>query len=138
MPIMQPRSVFVGADQYNQIVAHLQSVLPREGCGLLAGVGGVTQRVFPITNVLQSENRFRMNPVEQVKAMHTIQEAGLRLLGIYHSHPNGPSQPSATDLDEAAYTEAAYLIFWPEEKQWQARGYRILNGASTPIELILS
>jgi proteasome lid subunit RPN8/RPN11 len=39
-----------------------------------------------------------------------IEESGLELVGIYHSHPQSPAYPSPRDVDMAYYPEAAYLI----------------------------
>jgi proteasome lid subunit RPN8/RPN11 len=38
------------------------------------------------------------------------EDAGLELLAIYHSHPQGPEGPSETDIAMATYPEATYII----------------------------
>jgi proteasome lid subunit RPN8/RPN11 len=136
MPFMPPRSLVLDQNSYDQIVDHLQSVMPEEGCGLLAGLGGIVRRVIPVDNVLRSQARFRMDPAQQVWAMHSIRDAGLELMGIYHSHPQGSGDLSSTDIKESAYPEAAYLILWPEGDHWDVRCYSLVDGKSTLIDLI--
>ena len=98
------------------------AALPDEGCGLVFGHGQRVERVVPIRNALHSAVRFRLEPQAQLAAMQEAEEQGLELLAIYHSHPRGPDHPSATDIEEAAYPQAAYLIWWQDTSQrWQVR-----------------
>lgn len=137
MPIVRPTSLNISQEHFDQIVEHLHSVWPEEGCGLLAGTAGVAQRVLPITNILHSRNRFRMDPEQQVNSMIAIREVGMELVGIFHSHPNGPPQPSTTDMLEAAYPEAAYLVFWFEKAKWNAKTYAIQDGEPAEMDLVI-
>jgi proteasome lid subunit RPN8/RPN11 len=45
--------------------------------------------------------------------MREIRAAGLELLGVYHSHPNGKNEPSPRDIAWAYYPDAAYFILSP-------------------------
>jgi proteasome lid subunit RPN8/RPN11 len=118
----------------------LAASLPEEGCGLLFGRAGRVERVVPIQNSLHSPVRFRLEPHAQLTAMQSADDQGLDLLAIYHSHPRGPKHPSPTDIEEAAYPQAAHLIWWREsagrwnqqlfwlegiEQPGLARGYRL-------------
>ncbi|MGH2605377.1 MAG: Mov34/MPN/PAD-1 family protein, partial [Anaerolineales bacterium] len=123
-------------DQWASMVAHVQSCLPEEGCGLLEGLRGRVDYVIPVTNADHSPFRFRMEPREQIEAMGSIEERGLELVGIYHSHPNGPSGPSPIDLAEAAYPEAIHLILSSPEGRWQARAFRIRDGRGDEIRFV--
>lgn len=137
MPNMPLQSLAIGRDNYNKVVDHLQSVLPEEGCGLLGGQDGLVEWVIPIDNVLRSPMRFRMDPAQQVGAMHSIQEKGLELVGIFHSHPQGPAEISITDLQQSAYPRAAYLIFWPEEIHWGVHCYSLMDNKPALIDLAI-
>ena len=111
--------------------------LPNEACGLLAGVGEEVRLVLPVRNEAASPVRFRMAPREQLAAFRRIEEAGLQLLGIYHSHPGGPDHLSPTDLAEAAYAEAAYLVWFPTPKGWRCRAFRLDRARPEEIPLVL-
>jgi len=111
---------------------------PIEACGLLAGIQDEVQRVVPVPNALHSATRYRFGPYEQLAAFEQIEQSGLEILAIYHSHPKGPPHPSPTDIDEASYP-VVYVIWSQAEDGWQARGYWIENGAFSviPLEVIL-
>ena len=79
--------------------------------------------MIPITNAAASTTRFRMDPGEQVQGLMTLEQERLDLLAIYHSHPSGPSEPSATDLAEARYPGVISLIWHPDGGGWRPRGF---------------
>src|SRR5512146_1553484 len=109
-----PLTPFILPDSLRQeMIEHVLSCLPEEACGLLGGRREDPQgtpdspftaaAVLPIENELHSLVRFRMAPAEQLKAFYWLEEHGLELAAIFHSHPQGPDHPSATDLAEFAY-----------------------------------
>ena len=57
-----------------------------------------------------------------------IDQNGWELVGIYHSHPNGPDKPSVTDIQEAYYPDVVYMILSPDGETWRCRGFRIQDG----------
>jgi proteasome lid subunit RPN8/RPN11 len=57
----------------------------------------------------ESERRFLIDPRELVAAMRRARAAGLDLVGVYHTHPNHPAQPSEFDR-EMAWPDWSYLI----------------------------
>ena len=91
--------------------------------------------MIPVTNADHSPFRFRMEPREQIEAMGSLEESGLELVGIFHSHPGGPSGPSPIDLAEAAYPEAVHLILSSPKVGWEGRAFRIRNGRGNEIPL---
>lgn len=120
--------------QWGQITEHLTRQLPNEACGLLGGRGGVVEKVFLIENRLHSPVRYEMEPTAQIQAMVAIEDAGLEITAIFHSHPHGPARPSPTDVAEAYYPETVYLICAPAERnQWQGRAFYIQDGQMREI-----
>jgi len=111
--------------------------VPLESCGLLAGIGEDVQQVIPVPNALKSAIRYRFDPYAQLAAFDQIEKDGLELLAIYHSHPKGPPHPSPTDIAEAFYP-VAYVIWSPQDREWQARGYWIENGTFSAVSLQIS
>lgn len=95
----------------NQLLTHAQSSPEQEICGLIAARDGVAHKVYRIDNAAeQPQQLFTMVPEQQIDAMREMREAGEDLFAIYHSHPHSPALPSLTDLHEAAYPDALYLI----------------------------
>ena len=107
---------------------HLRSVLPAEGCGLLAGVAERSTAVYPVDNLLNSPTRFRMDPQQQAQAFIDLEGLGWDVLAIYHSHPEGPPHPSATDVAEFFYPDSYVLIWSPGPHGWDCRAYTIHDG----------
>lgn len=126
---------------YLAMLDHLQAVYPREGCGLLAGglLAGQEERarhLYAIENIRQSPTRFEMDPLQQVKAMLDMEARGWSLLAIYHSHPQGPETPSATDVARAYYPETVQLIVSLRHRtQPVVRAFTIVDGRVDEIAL---
>jgi len=124
----------------NQILADAQRSPEAEICGLLGGQDGVVKSGYPVGNEAgEPLRRFRMEPAEQVDAMRRMREAGEALVAIYHSHPCAPAEPSAIDIQEASYPEAAYLIVsLNTEGVLQLSAFEIKAGkaSSLPVELL--
>ncbi len=113
---------------------HVQASLPLEACGLLAGESNRVKEIISVKNQAASPTRFRMDPEEQLRAFEHMESAGMDLLGIYHSHPEGPDRPSPTDIAEAAY-QTVYVIWWRAQGNWSVRGWWIEDGRLSDVKL---
>ena len=113
---------------YEAIIAAGQDGYPLEVCGLLAGQNGRITYHYPIPNVRQSPVAFEMEPKQQIETMLTIETHGQQLLAIYHSHPNGPAIPSATDVAQAYYPELVkFILSLKEREQPSLRAFTIIE-----------
>ncbi len=122
---MQDLKLFIYSSHMAQMFSHVKRESPQEACGLVAGVHNSSLEVFPITNVLKSVHRYRMDPQEQINALIQIEQNKMDLIGIYHSHPKGPENPSVTDLKESYYPEISQLIFSRVKNKWKCRAYKL-------------
>lgn len=103
---------------YQQILEAALKDPKLEICGLLGGVRdgemAIVKQVISIPNIATNrEHTFVMSPVHQVKAMLAFEQAGLDVVGIYHSHPTDNTTPSPTDLASHFYDEAFLVIVSP-------------------------
>lgn len=114
---------------WQQLLEHLLNHLPEEACGFLAGKDGKVSAVLPIGNNLHSPVRFEMDPQGQIQAMIWMEDQGLEMLAIFHSHPNGPPVPSPTDLAAHSYPDALCLVVSPAASglTWQGRAFWMKN-----------
>lgn len=96
--------------EYEMMLDQLQDAYPLEACGIMAGSEGDVSRLYPVDNHLRSPVAFEMDPAQQLEAMLHLEDNGLQMVAIYHSHPNGPQTPSPTDVVKAYYPECAYVI----------------------------
>lgn len=92
-----------------------------------------------IPNAERSPVRYRMEPHAQWRAFQRMEAAGLELIGIYHSHPNGSDHPSPTDIAESMYP-VIQVIWFQENHKWRARGFIIENNKAVeiPVEIKIS
>ncbi len=104
---------------------------PMETCGVLIGrhngAGLEVLDVAAIRNIQEdrAEDRFELDPQEFLKADQVAREAELELVGIWHSHPNHPARPSATDR-EFAWAGWSYLILSVRrDGVWDVRSWRL-------------
>lgn len=118
------------------IIAQARAEHPNEACGLLAGNDGTALKHYPMTNAERSPVIYRMEPAEQLKVFNDIDDAGLALVAIYHSHTRSPAYPSATDVSLAYYPEAVYLIVsLADADRPDLRGFKILDGKVQEVDL---
>jgi len=98
----------------DDIVAHARTGAPEEVVGVLVGERGPTDRVTRIeraTNAAATpETRYELDPAEQLSLLESVEAEGREVVGFYHSHPNGPAGPSATDAARAAWDGYVYAI----------------------------
>ena len=98
-----------------QVHTHLCRAYPEEGCGVLVGQDHgerrMVERVVPLDNRGEAERnrRYLIAPEQLLVVEREAREAGLDVLGFYHSHPDHPARPSAFDL-EHAWPYYSYLI----------------------------
>ena len=121
----------------NQLLHHAQRSGSDEVCGLIGAKGGVPVRCYPIANVAAMPQRlFAMDPAQQIAAMRTMREGDEELFAIYHSHPDSPPLPSATDLAQANYPDVLYLIISLHTRGvLEMRGFRLKDRAIMEIPL---
>lgn len=108
-----------------------------EVCGLLGGAGGLALTRYPVVNVAaEPATTFLMDACGQIGAMKAMRERGEDLVGIYHSHPASPAEPSARDLEFAAYPGVAYLIVSLQQRNAPVLACFVFDGAAfTPLAM---
>lgn len=100
---------------FEQMRRHAEEAYPHECCGVLLGeLTGEEHRVtrvVPCPNTRKnSEHRYEIAPVELVRIQRDAREAGLEIIGFYHSHPDHGALWSDTDLENAHWIGCSYVI----------------------------
>jgi proteasome lid subunit RPN8/RPN11 len=101
---------------HDRLLAHAEAAYPEECCGVLLGrIEGDSVRVadlFPVENRDPDarERRYLIGPGDYLRAERAAEAEGLDVVGFYHSHPDHPARPSATDLAEATFPGFVYTI----------------------------
>lgn len=99
-----------------QIQIHGEKAYPDEGAGLMLGQEKdglrVVQHLLLLENAREEparHNRYLITAEDMLQGELEAQRLGLSILGIFHSHPDHPNQPSEYDR-EYAIPWYSYLI----------------------------
>jgi [CysO sulfur-carrier protein]-S-L-cysteine hydrolase len=121
---------------FDEMVQHGLAVFPNEACGLLAGKEGRPVKFFAMTNQDASPVSYRLDPKEQLKVFTEIDDEEWDLLAIFHTHTHSEAYPSETDLKQAFYPEATYLVMSLSDRSNPVlRGFAIEDGAIAEREV---
>jgi proteasome lid subunit RPN8/RPN11 len=123
----------------DEMVAHAREDLPNECCGMVGGSGEEASVVVPVVNSAASPLRFEMDPQGQYNALKAIEDDGIEMLAIYHSHTKSPAYPSQTDVNQAVnWPDAVYLIVSLQDpEQPDVKGYWLKDLTIADVELIV-
>lgn len=143
-----PSQAVLPAGIRTAIVAHARAEIPNEACGLIvgdapAGDGGRALRWVPVPNAAASPYRYEIDPGELLKVTIETDDADEVFWGIVHSHVASPARPSPTDLRQAHYPDALYVLVSldpseadPVTGSESVRAWRIVDGGVHEVELV--
>ena len=116
-----------------QINAHVEKAYPEEGAGFLIGNDGRVERILPLENSREDgarHNRFLITPEDYLQAELTADRLGLSLIGVFHSHPDHPNQPSEYDREWAQPFFSYIITTVNEGKAFESRSWKLLEDRS--------
>lgn len=93
------------------IRAAAAAVHPEEACGLLFGSEGLIDGWQLTRNVAENrEIMFEIDPAALFAALRAERAGGRKLIGYWHSHPNGRAEPSRRDTELANVDGKIWVI----------------------------
>ena len=124
------------ATHLQDICQHAESTYPEECCGIL--LGSLTETQKTVTEIILTENawnpdkaldfpndklnddidksisfskrrRYAIAPEVMLKVQKSARDSGINIIGIFHSHPDYPAEPSEFDRNYA-WQEYSYII----------------------------
>ncbi len=135
-------SFFISRAVLEQVEEQARRGFPHEICGFLGGtVLGQGQEARPAKNIARHpEVEYNVSPEETLFALLDFEGRGMKLTGVYHSHPRYPTRPSGTDLNLADMPGAVYLITSVYDEpdgrlRCETRAWRLERGKAYPAEL---
>jgi proteasome lid subunit RPN8/RPN11 len=90
-----------------EIRTHMRETYPHECCGLIIGVSedgarrGLGSRRCRNLNTERARDRYELDPADMLRTSQELVGSEQDIVGVYHSHPDHPSQPSEFDRDHA-------------------------------------
>ena len=119
------------------IVEHAVRDAPRECCGIIAGRDGVPMQLYETRNVASGNRLYEIDPAQLIDLeFRELPAHDAEIVAIYHSHPESPAFPSATDVELAFWPDAVFLICsLADRDRPEIRGFRIRDGAIDEVTL---
>ena len=114
---------------------------PNECCGLIEGAdaadGWRALAVHESPNIADDpRRRFLIDPQAQFDLMRRLRGADTRIIGCFHSHPDGEAAPSATDRAEAYESGFLYLIAGGSPDVFTLKAYLFTDATGfTPLTI---
>ncbi len=127
----------IAAELLKRIQVHGEATYPEEGAGFLLGAReGDLYRVVdvaPLPNVREEEarrTRYLISPEDTIRAEEEAERRDLSVIGVFHSHPDHPAQPSEFDR-EWALPWFVYVITSVEQgRAVESRAWRLADDRS--------
>jgi proteasome lid subunit RPN8/RPN11 len=120
----------------DEVIAHARAEAPNECVGMVASRDGEAVAVHRAANKAASPLRYEIDGMEQYRIQSAIEDAGLELGAIYHSHTRSAPEPSQTDINLAFYPEALYVIVGLKDAEAaDVRAWNIVDGKVSEAQL---
>ncbi len=120
----------------DEVIAHARADAPNECVGMIASRDGEAVAVHRAANKAASPLRYEIDGMEQYKIQSAIEDAGLDLGAIYHSHTRSAPEPSQTDINLAFYPDALYVIVGVKDPETtDVRAWNIVDGKVSEAQL---
>ena len=118
-----------------------EAAYPEEGAGMLLGSAESDRKrvsvLLPLTNAREDSARhyrYLLTAEDYLRGEQEAARHGLDIVGVFHSHPDHPSRPSAFDL-EWAMPWFSYLITSVQQGRSQnSRSWKLSGDRSQFIE----
>ncbi len=121
---------------WDELVAHAREDAPNECCGYLSAKDDVVEAVFRADNPRKSPYGYELDH-KSLFAANELDDEGFEV-GIYHSHPRSPAEPSQTDINLASYPDWLYVIVSldgdPTVRAWWIRDGRVEEEALDVVQ----
>lgn len=136
------------ADIYDAMVARCEAEYPEESCGLVLGEAGADPHALEVVPMENIQNRmherdperfprdartaYYLDPLQLHRTTEAMEERGLAMRAIYHSHPDHDAYFSKKDREDAAppdlgeplFPDCAYIVFSVREgRTVDVKGY---------------
>jgi proteasome lid subunit RPN8/RPN11 len=130
----------------DEMVAHARADAPDECCGMVSARDGEAVAVHRARNVAASPLRYEVHSEDLYRILDGIDDEGLDLGAIYHSHTRSDPIPSQTDINLAVmgekrvqkYPGTLYVILGVKGQEDDVRAWDIHADGYTeqPLEIV--
>ena len=108
-----------------------------ETCGLMIGKGNIVHEIVMMRNEQPSPVYFAVSAEKAGDIIMYAKSKGLKVIGVFHSHPNNHPQPSATDHDYMGESwPLVWTIYSPRYKTWAS--WRRVGDDIKPVTTVIT
>jgi proteasome lid subunit RPN8/RPN11 len=128
----------IARELFDEIIAHARAEAPNECVGVVASRRGEAVTVRRARNAEASPLRFSIDSIEQLRLTNEIEDAGLEIGAIYHSHTRTEPRPSQTDINFAqGWPGVEWIIVGLAGQEPDVRTWLINDGQVIEAELVV-
>jgi proteasome lid subunit RPN8/RPN11 len=118
------QKIIVTESQKQILSNHAGNEKPNESCAILFGTeneGKIrVEKVFLTKNIDQSPVNFTISAEQRLEADKIESESKLKIIGVFHSHPDSEAYPSDTDRKFMELNPVVWIIFSGISKDFKA------------------
>ena len=125
----------------DQIHAHGEAAYPAEGAGFMLGnVNGdlrLVTAILKLSNAREESaqhNRYLLTPQDVLHSEQEAAQRGLDVIGVFHSHPDHPNQPSEFDREWAMPWFSYIITNVNNGKAVKSRSWRLADDRTAFVE----
>lgn len=132
------RRLVIPENIYRRMIIHCYEERPLEACGLLTGASGYVAAGYATDNQERSPVLYRVDDRQLLTAVEEAHQKGQEVVAIYHSHVASEAVPSRTDIAQATWPEAFYVIISLKARRPRVRAWRIVDGQVSEHLVVLA
>lgn len=126
-PGAAPRKLMIPEYIYHRMISHCVEEKPLEACGLLVGEGSRVLAGYAADNEHRSAVVYKVDDRQLLHVFREMRTDRQEIIAIYHSHVRTDAVPSRTDIEQATWPEAFYVIVSLAQRRPQVRAWRIVD-----------
>ncbi len=136
---MQFSGIQITPEHLLSLYDHAENSLPNESVALLFGTiqDGIARvsHIEPVNNTAVSPSRFEVDPVTEYNLLIQYERFGIRMVGIFHSHP-APPRPSERDVENMRLNPVIWLIASKSTGSWSSHAFYLKGDEVTEVPCI--
>ncbi|RAP38848.1 hypothetical protein DID80_01970 [Candidatus Marinamargulisbacteria bacterium SCGC AAA071-K20] len=133
--MINEKTITIAKETLDQMVEHLRTELPNEGCGYMSGNNDEVKTLHKMTNIDKSPEHFRFDPKEQFAVVKAARAAKEELTVVYHSHPETPARLSEEDITLFNDPNMIYIIVSFKSESPEIKGFMVNKPTDKEIEI---
>lgn len=118
------QKIILTKTQQQLLSNHADNETPNESCAILFGTEDEkeikVEKIFLTKNIEKSPVNFTISAEQRLEADKMERELELKIIGIFHSHPDSQAYPSSTDKKFMELNPVIWIIFSGTSRDFKA------------------